>query len=269
MAFAVAAHLEPEILIVDEVLAVGDAGFQKKCLGKMDQVAHQGRTVLLVSHNMAAIEGLCNRAIWLDAGQVRAIGPVRDITVQYSQANTATEEGGPGLNLNGRWGNQRARIVSAQILGREGGNGAVFMGEPFQLHLEIFAQEQVRDVNIHIEIFSMTGTKLLNASTYRQNLYVELPPGNTRWVCNLEMMPLRPGMYKVQLGVCTTWEEDEMDVLPQALSLEVLPRDVLGSGRLLDHTGGFVFTHIRWRQTALVENEGHELPDTLSNPLSY
>ncbi len=246
LAFAVAAHLEPEILIVDEVLAVGDAGFQKKCLGKMDEVAHQGRTVLLVSHNMAAIEGLCNRAVWFDAGKILAVGPPRDVIVQYSQANN-TEDIAPGLNLNGRRGNQRARLVSAQMIGREGGNGAVFMGESFHLNLQIFAEEQVRDVNIHIEIFSMTGIKLMNASTYRQNMDVELSPGESRWVCDFQTIPLRPGIYRVQLGLHTTWEE-ELDVLPQALRLEVLPRDVLGSGRLLDETGGLVFTQFQWRQ---------------------
>ncbi len=266
LAFAVAAHLEPEILIVDEVLAVGDAGFQKKCLGKMDEVAHHGRTVLLVSHNMAAIEGLCDRAVWLDTGNVRATGPSRDIIVHYSRANNTTQDIGPGLDLTGRLGNQRARIASAQIIGHEGGNGAVFMGEPFQLTLEIFAEERVRGVNIYIEIFSLTGIKLLSASIYRQNLDIELPSGNTRWVCDLQTMPLRAGIYTVQLGVCTTWEEDEMDVLPQALKLEVLPKDVLGSGRLLDHTGGLTFTQFQWRQTELDDQDVRQSPKLLSTP---
>ena len=83
LAFAVAAHLEPEILLVDEVLAVGDAQFQKKCLGKMGEVAKEGRTVLFVSHNMGAIENLCEKSLWLDGGSVRNIGPSYDIIQQY------------------------------------------------------------------------------------------------------------------------------------------------------------------------------------------
>ena len=79
LAFAVAAHLEPEVLIVDEVLAVGDASFQKKCLGKMEDVASEGRTVLLVSHNMAAVQGLCTRAILLERGRVTAEGPAGEV----------------------------------------------------------------------------------------------------------------------------------------------------------------------------------------------
>src|SRR5437868_2514994 len=79
LAFAVAAHLDPEILIVDEVLAVGDAGFQKKCLGKMSEVSSAGRTVLFVSHNMVAVNSLCEHALWLVQGSVTAFGPVRQV----------------------------------------------------------------------------------------------------------------------------------------------------------------------------------------------
>lgn len=83
LAFSVAAHLEPEILLVDEVLAVGDIGFRKKCLGKMKDVSQEGRTVLFVSHEMNAIRRLCRRALWLDEGQVRALGEVQDVVRQY------------------------------------------------------------------------------------------------------------------------------------------------------------------------------------------
>jgi lipopolysaccharide transport system ATP-binding protein len=93
LAFAVAAHLEPEILIVDEVLAVGDAQFQKKCLGKMEDVSKEGRTVLFVSHQMAAVEALCNRAILINAGQVHLDGPPTQVINAYlDQAYTLSED---------------------------------------------------------------------------------------------------------------------------------------------------------------------------------
>ena len=90
LAFAVAAHLEPEILIVDEVLAVGDAQFQKKCLGKMGEVARIGRTVLFVSHNMAAVKSLCTRAVLLEEGQLRLMGDVGAVVLDYIQASFET-----------------------------------------------------------------------------------------------------------------------------------------------------------------------------------
>src|SRR5688572_32724901 len=83
LGFAVSAHLEPDILIVDEVLAVGDAEFQKKCLGKMQDVAGGGRTVLFVSHNLVAVQNLCTRAIWLDKGRIRAAGEVEPVIAEY------------------------------------------------------------------------------------------------------------------------------------------------------------------------------------------
>src|SRR5581483_5447353 len=95
LAFAVAAHLEPEILVVDEVLAVGDAAFQRKCLGKMGEVTGEGRTVLLVSHNMAAVTSLATRALWLDAGRIRAEGRPADVVAAYLSSDLA--EGQPGF----------------------------------------------------------------------------------------------------------------------------------------------------------------------------
>src|SRR5260370_30464159 len=83
LGFAVAAHLDPDILIIDEVLAVGDAGFQKKCLNAMEDLRSGGRTVLFVSHNMAAVENLCTRAIWIDDGQIRQAGPAPEVIDDY------------------------------------------------------------------------------------------------------------------------------------------------------------------------------------------
>ena len=90
LAFAVAAHLEPEILIIDEVLAVGDAAFQKKCLGKMGNVAKEGRTILFVSHNMTALQALCTRAIWLAGGELQCDGPASTVVTRYLQTNSET-----------------------------------------------------------------------------------------------------------------------------------------------------------------------------------
>src|SRR6185369_16141332 len=81
LAFAVAAHLEPEILLVDEVLAVGDAAFQKKCLGRMGEVAREGRTVVFVSHNLAAVRSLCGRAVWMDGGEVAELGETGQVVL--------------------------------------------------------------------------------------------------------------------------------------------------------------------------------------------
>lgn len=120
LAFAVAAHLEPEILIVDEVLAVGDAAFQKKCLGKMGEVARHGRTVLFVSHNMSAVETLCQRAMLLEHGRVAGIGSPHEMVHRYLQTVSAVESI-PLRERTDRKGDGSARIVEVRIENAEGG----------------------------------------------------------------------------------------------------------------------------------------------------
>jgi lipopolysaccharide transport system ATP-binding protein len=113
LAFAVAAHLEPEILIVDEVLAVGDAQFQKRCLGKMRDVAHSGRTVLFVSHNMTAVSSLCSSAIWLSNGSVIGRGKAKDLVQQYLSSVTAA---GPEARFSRRNAGQDVRVERVDLL---------------------------------------------------------------------------------------------------------------------------------------------------------
>ena len=128
LAFAVAAHLEPEILFVDEVLAVGDAAFQRKCLGKMGSVSRQGRTIVFVSHNMTALQKLCTRVLWLDGGQVIDTGDPRTVIDHYLQTNAVA-------NLESVWednltapGNERVRLQSVRVIPRTD------PGEPVTVH---------------------------------------------------------------------------------------------------------------------------------------
>src|SRR5947209_3413070 len=120
LAFAVAAHLEPEILLIDEVLAVGDAAFQKKCLGKMGDVAKAGRTVLFVSHNMTAVQSLCGHVIWLDAGQVVGEGDSRAVAAKYLQVATKAllEQVWPDPTTAP--GNESVLVHRARVVGLDG-----------------------------------------------------------------------------------------------------------------------------------------------------
>src|ERR1035437_3850788 len=116
LAFAVAAHLEPDILIVDEVLAVGDISFQKKCLGKMGDVAKQGRTVVLVSHQLNPIRRLCDRAVWMDKGVVRQLGPPHDVASAYESAMRSRDE---TLSVRDGVAQGRAKFISWDIEGAD------------------------------------------------------------------------------------------------------------------------------------------------------
>jgi len=141
LAFAVAAHLEPEILVVDEVLAVGDAEFQKKCLGKMSDVAHAGRTVLFVSHNMPAINRLCSRAILLEKGKLSADGSAAQITAKYL-SGSAEESGSRQWNVNDAPGTEDVRLLGLSLLDKEGSAKSVFdVGEDLFLHIRYLVEK--------------------------------------------------------------------------------------------------------------------------------
>ena len=126
LAFAVAAHLEPEILLVDEVLAVGDAAFQKKCLGKMESVGREGRTVLFVTHNMPAITRLCPRAILLDEGQVIADGETREVIGRYLNAGRVESGGMEWLRADEAPGDATARLKHVRVSDQQGNPKTLF-----------------------------------------------------------------------------------------------------------------------------------------------
>ena len=244
LGFAVAAHLLTEVLLVDEVLAVGDAAFQKRCLGKMDEAARSGRTVLFVSHNMVAVTALCQRAVLLRHGQVAKIGPAPEVVDAYLSAVGGARAAGE-LCTDGRSGTGQARIVAAAFRGVESGPGLVYMGETAELALDIETDAPAKGVNISMIVRSQLGAELFNTSTYRQNLDVTLDRGRCRWVCRVGPLQLRAGVYHVAMAMSGT---EVLDLLPDALSFEVLPADVLGTGRILDASGGMVYFPFEWER---------------------
>lgn len=164
LAFAVAAHLEPDILIVDEVLAVGDVGFQKKCLSKMDDSVHQeGRTIIFVSHNMQAIRTLCSRALLLDRGKLIADGSVSDVLTQYSETQSAvvdTREASMKNRLNRARG--RVRITSCEIGGSEG-KWSFTTGDDMELKLHYEVHEAIESLAILVEFLSINDRSVVTS----------------------------------------------------------------------------------------------------------
>jgi lipopolysaccharide transport system ATP-binding protein len=153
LAFAVAAHLEPEILIVDEVLAVGDAQFQKKCLGKMEEVAGEGRTVIFVSHNMGAISSLCDRAIYLKNGQLEMVGVVESVVRNYfSEVLQNKIEDLTQLRLPGFGGKLRFTDIELVSQGESS-----FFGEPIKFWLKLLSDENIDHLSIGASIFNSSG----------------------------------------------------------------------------------------------------------------
>ena len=137
LAFAVAAHMEPDILIVDEVLAVGDAAFQRKCLGKIGDVAREGRTILFVSHNMAAVKSLCSRAVFLDGGEVRLIASADEVVFEYLEGSTALTAERVWEDPATRPGDSQFRLIAVRVMNSSGRVAStIFSGEPLIVEME-------------------------------------------------------------------------------------------------------------------------------------
>lgn len=232
LAFAVAAHLEPEILIVDEVLAVGDARFQKKCLGKMHDVStRESRTVLFVSHNMNAVQRLCGRCLLLRAGELAAAGPTAEVVAGYL-ADSAAAEPSRWIGLSGiqRSGNGEARFRALWYgSGNEAAADQPYPGGPLEVALEIEAAEPRSVSGLGVTLYDRHGTKLVNADVLSIGRVIALRPGLNRVRFHIRELLLNPGTYVLGLWLADTGGT-VLDFSDSALDLEVVDLEREGFG---------------------------------------
>jgi len=203
LAFAVAAHLEPEILLVDEVLAVGDINFQKKCLGKMGDVARAGRTIVLVSHNMAAINALCSRCIILAEGTSEFDGPTDAATARYYADSLGKLTCSSDLRDAPRDGNGKARFTSVSIQPLGGDNEVLPSAIPgcdLSIDIELECYEDFTGCNLAIIFYDSTGYRLIDTNTAQKGEFVSLRAGQkTLAQFRLREVLLKPGKYFIGL----------------------------------------------------------------------
>ena len=198
LAFAVAAHLRSEILIVDEVLAVGDLEFQRKCLGKMRDVASDGRTVLLVSHNMTAVGNLCSRAVVLRSGRVAFDGDVAHAIAEYSAREGAALIGDL-RDRHDRAGKGEIRSTSIALRGSDGElTRAVRPYEPFEILVSYEAKVPLAGVDVSVNIEAPDGSRIVTLFSGFKNESFDVKPGSGTLVCRVAGLPLRPDTYAHQ-----------------------------------------------------------------------
>ena len=244
LAFAVAAHLEPDIMIVDEVLAVGDAAFQQRCLAKMGTISKNGRTVLFVSHNMAAVTALCAKGVLIDNGSVAAAGQTQSVIHAYL-SRTRDNTGVPVSQRKDRKGNGRVRFKNVSILNeRFEVVETVVSGQNVAIGLEYDIRDSatVSHVVVQTEFFGCFGQPLfacLSESSHRSAL--ELSRG-TRLLCSIPRLPLQPGIYPFTIW-CTVGDNLE-DYVADAGKLTVAGGDYFGTGKLPPRdVGDFIVAH--------------------------
>ncbi|HYB41096.1 MAG TPA: ABC transporter ATP-binding protein [Candidatus Methylomirabilis sp.] len=223
LGFAVAANLESDILLVDEVLAVGDGEFQKKCLQAMDDLHGGGRMVLFVSHNLAAIENLCSRAIWIDAGQVRQEGMPKDVVAAYMA--TFADSPDQALDLlavTARRGTGDARFTRLEWLAADRSPaGVVRSGDPLVARIHYQAHKAIPDAIFGFEIHSQLGTLIAQLHTYNAGFAIPvLAPGHSYIDLEIPELNLMPGRYYISLQV-QTYGGISHDVLQHCAILDV------------------------------------------------
>ncbi len=199
LAFAVAAHLDPEILFIDEVLAVGDAAFQKKCLGKMGEVAKQGRTVLFVSHNLTAVATLCHKVVWLHQGQVVKHGRADEVIAKYLQP----ENSASGFDPSQYPDNADFRLLHANIEQGDNQIGPFLTSAPVDVRLRYAVKRMVKGLRVGIDVMTIDGVTLWRSfdddldplpNTFRM-------PGTYEAVCRLPENLFLPRQYLISLSI--------------------------------------------------------------------
>jgi lipopolysaccharide transport system ATP-binding protein len=229
LAFSVSAHLDPDILILDEVLAVGDAAFQKKCLGKMEGVAREGRTVLLVSHSVPQIVSFCDRCILLEEGRLIQDGSAEEVTELYQKGTTPRGDFSAALDDAVRNKTGRAKFTSIKVtpLDSDGKPADVFrVGHDLLIELSILAARRLAEANAGIAILDHAGRRLIDANLALKNDYLTLEAGQESTVrFTLRNLLLRPDTYQIDIWMGSAPLETFDIVLDAAkFTVEVDPR---------------------------------------------
>lgn len=246
LAFAVASHMEPEILLVDEVLAVGDSAFQKKCLGKMNEVSRTGRTVLFVSHNMSTILNLCEKVVLLERGRLKFVGPCQEGIAQYMRDANAATGGDVDLSAHAnRRPGCRSYVTRLRMLDEAGRvTDQVFCGQPVTFEVSLDPRCGFVDPQVAIGIEDQFGCRVFTLATYLAEQSPDVRRAS-RLVCKLGELPLAPGRYAVTVNagpVHDAWG----DVVDQGLWFDVSANDFYGNGRMPNADWGRVLMRSNW-----------------------
>ena len=219
LAFAVAAHLEPEVLFVDEVLAVGDARFQMKCLGRMGDAARDGRTIIFVSHNLAAIAQLCQRAIWLDQGSIRTLGPPVQVLQEYLSEGSTQKAALQVERVEDAVGDDRVRLMMARVVQDGEPTAVVDINRPCSVEIEFELLQDATNLISGVSLYTFSDLCLFNSCDWRPN---QLPRGRYAKRIDLPAQLLAEGRFRVLVQLVFYQPEIYSVVLPDALTFDAI-----------------------------------------------
>lgn len=249
LGFAVAAHLDPDVLIIDEVLAVGDAGFQKKCLNAMQDLRSGGRTVLFVSHNMAAVENLCTRGIWIDNGQIRQDGSTREVIGNYMGTFGDSQRTARDLSqIESRRGTGEIRYTGVEILSPDGTPQPVIRsGDAIILRFHYYAQKTIHFPAFGFLLNTELGTLITATGTWHHALEIPtIKEGHGYLDVEIDAFNLLPARYVLSPWL-TGLGGHVYDIVDNSVPIDVEVANIYNSGRPIDSRSGIVFFPQRWR----------------------
>lgn len=248
LAFAVAAHLEPEILFVDEVLAVGDAAFQKKCLGKMNEVSRQGRTIIFVSHNMTALRNLCTRAIWLANGELVEDGEAGAVVANYLQRNSTSQLESVWDDPETAPGNDRVRLHSVRVIPKSVDEaGQITVNSPIRLEFCYWNLVPDAVLNVSIFLYSLEEVCIFNVGSEA----APRPRGLIRHACEIPGNLLNDGCYYIRLFII---RDASVAIFSQNNAAAFEVRDVPRAGAWYGKWQGAVRPALKW-ETEVISAE--------------
>ncbi|MBW2273058.1 MAG: ABC transporter ATP-binding protein [Deltaproteobacteria bacterium] len=255
LGFAVAAFLEPEILFVDEVLSVGDAAFRKKCMGKMDSIAGEGRTILFVSHNMAAISNLCTRVILIEEGRcVRSGAPQEMIQHYLDRCAEESMETAPGVfdlteRQNG-YGDRQLIVQKVELLDRNFAQRSVFaMGEPLKVRVHVEGLSAIAGSTVSLILKDSQDQWLADLNSLMSCRGIKEPRTQSEVATlEIERLPLMPGTYHLAISIARGGAAGvgRLDFVNRAAVLEITEADVYGSGHPMSHGRGLLYLEGAW-----------------------
>jgi lipopolysaccharide transport system ATP-binding protein len=252
LGFSVAIHVNPDILLVDEVLAVGDYAFQIKCLQHIDKLKHQGATIIFVSHDMEAIKELCDRAIWLDGGGVCAEGNPEYVVERYlggfADESLGVSQGGRKLARGQRWGSGEVELTDVHFLDAQGREKTVFAtGEPLRVQMHYMAHKRIESPVFGMAFHSSEGARINGSNTSTSGCPIDWLEGRGRVEYRIDSLPLLEGSY---LFTATVYNfggsvPQAYDHLDRAFVLRVRP------DTRVKETLGMVYIPCRWEHQRL------------------
>jgi ABC-2 type transport system ATP-binding protein len=220
LGFAVAAHVDPEVLLIDEVLSVGDETFQRKCAEKIEQFRQEGRTILFVSHGLTQVEQLCERVAWIDHGRLVEVGEALDVVTKY---RGESHEGRHEAGQHGtRWGSQEAEIISGGFIDADGRPERLLNSlEPATLRLEFLSHRPLQDVVFGFRIDTIHGQLVWGTSSRLARKTVGLIDGPGFVDLKMDALPLLGGVYDISMSITDHTEHHAYDHWERRVRVEV------------------------------------------------